>query len=110
MYAYPKLSDFDKDEGDSTFSHKPYCTLFTPLPEKKKQKQQQKQKQNKMCFIIVFDFSQDDRWKQWLYNFFFRQKGKGEGDKQGVVWSIWKWFNACYRAYCFEECYFLVTA
>ena len=82
MYAYPKLSNFDKEEGDSTFSHKPYCTLFTPLPEKKTKKK------NKMCFIIVFDFSQDDRWKQWLYNFFFRQKGKGEGGKQGVVWSI----------------------
>ena len=45
-----------------------------PPSQKKKQK-----KKKKMCFIIVFDFSQDDRWKQWLYNFFFSTEGEGGG-------------------------------
>ena len=41
-----------------------------------------------MYLTIVFDFSRDDRWKQWLCKLFWVEEAGGEGGKQGAVWSI----------------------
>ena len=68
------------------------------------QKTNKQTKQNKMYLTIVFDFSRDDRWKQWLCKFFWVEEAGGEGVSKVLYGLFENGFNACHTGYCFEEC------
>ena len=57
-----------------------------------------------MYLTIVFDFSRDDRWEQWLCKFFPGEEGGGGRGISKVQYGLFEnGFNACHTGYCFEE-------